>query len=537
MKKSSIIQRDRSFFGSFALAIAVCTVFLLNSCKNNPKPSIQPNIVFIFSDDHATQAISAYGGRLANVAPTPNIDRLANEGMRFDKCYVTNSICAPSRATILTGKHSHINGVIDNVTEFDGSQQTFPKLLQQAGYQTALVGKWHLKSDPTGFDYWNILPGQGQYYNPEFIEIGNEKRIEGYVTDVTTDIALEWMEKRDKEKPFCLMIQQKAPHRNWMPGPEKLTLFDEVDIPMPDNFFDNYENRSSAASTQEMEIDKFMWWGHDFKLPQWMIDELGGNFDEWAKEAWKNDNARFSAEQKAIWDSAYNPKNERFFKSHLEGKELAKWKYQRYIKDYLRCIASVDENVGRVQDYLEANGLKENTIIIYSSDQGFFLGEHGWFDKRFMYEESFRTPLIASWPGQIKEGSVNTDLVSNLDFAQTFLDIAGADQPEDMQGSSLKPLMLGNAPENWRKSVYYHYYEFPKWCSIQPHEGVSNAHHKLIYFYKIDEWELFDLERDPNEMKNEYSNPEYSSIVSKMKNELAQLRKEYMVPPLETDYK
>ena len=313
------------------LVVLALAVIVFTSCaeKQNPKQ----NIVFIFTDDHASQAISAYGGRLADIAPTPNIDRLANEGMRFDKCYVTNSICAPSRATILTGKYSHINGVKDNITEFDGSQQTFPKLLQKSGYQTAIIGKWHLKTDPTGFDYWNILPGQGEYYNPNFNEMGNKKRIEGYVTDLITDIATEWLDNRDKEKPFCIMIQQKAPHRSWMPGPKYLNLFDDVEIPLPDNYFDNYENRGSSAKNQEMEINNHMAWGHDLKIPQRMIDELGGNFNEWSKGVWKDNNERFTKEQKKAWDIAYNSKNEKFFKSRLKGKELAKCSPKQNLSD------------------------------------------------------------------------------------------------------------------------------------------------------------------------------------------------------------
>ncbi len=508
------------------LSIALLVIISV-SCKNETiiLSKKKPNIVFLFTDDHASQAISAYGGRLADIAPTPNIDRLANEGMRFDKCYVTNSICAPSRATILTGKHSHLNGVMNNGNKFDGSQQTFPKLLQQSGYQTAIIGKWHLKTDPTGFDYWNILPGQGNYYNPDFIEMGNKKRFEGYVTNLTTDFAFEWLDKRDKEKSFCLMLQHKAPHRNWSPEAKYLTAFDDVEIPMPDNFFDDYQNRGSAAKNQEMEIATHMQWGHDMKLSQSMVEKIDSGY-----KGWRNGEIeRMTKDQKAIWDKAYNPKNEKFIKSNLEGKELAKWKYQRYLKDYLRCIKSVDDNIGRVYEYLEKNGLLENTIIVYSSDQGFYLGEHGWFDKRFMYEESFSTPLIASWPGKIKPGSVNKDMVSNLDFAQTFLDIAGIKQPEDMQGRSLKPLMLGETPSDWRESLYYHYYEHPGIHNVQPHEGVANVRYKLIHFYKINEWEFYDLQNDPNEMKSEYDNSEYSEIVVEMKRELEELKDEYDV--------
>ena len=354
----------------------------------------RPNIVFVFSDDHATQAISAYGGRLAEVAPTPNLDRIAAEGMRFTRCMVTNSICGPSRATILTGKYSHKNGFFMNEkTRFDGSQQTFPKLLQKAGYQTAIIGKWHLASNPTGFDHWEILPGQGSYYNPDFINKDGKYRVTGYCSEVITEKAKKWLsDQRDKEKPFILMVQHKAPHRAWDPAPKYLTLFDDVTMPEPDTLFDDYEGRGTAARDQDMSIDKTMTMGRDLKVKE---RDVTGQF---VRQGY----GRMTDEQKALWDAAYQPKNDALAAANPQGKDLIRWKYQRYVKDYLRCVKSVDDSVGELQKHLKENGLAENTVFIYSSDQGFYLGEHGWFDKRFMYDESYRTPLLVSWPGQGK---------------------------------------------------------------------------------------------------------------------------------------
>ncbi|MCP5114553.1 MAG: sulfatase, partial [bacterium] len=393
----------------------------------------RPNILFVFADDHAYQAISAYGSKINH---TPNIDRLAREGMRFDRCLVTNSICAPSRAVILTGKYSHLNGVIDNRVTFDGSQQTFSKLLQKAGYQTAIVGKWHLKSDPTGFNYWEVLPGQGSYYNPDMRIAGGQQRHEGYVTDVITDLALDWLKnKRDTSKPFMIMYQHKAPHRNWMPGPKHLTLYDGVDMWEPPTLFDDYSHRASPAANQAMEIGRHMFAGHDLKI---LTPD-----DEAVYKQYMRSYGRLNAKQKAAWDAIYEPKNEALAKAYLTGRDLVRWKYQRYIKDYLRTIASVDDNLGRVLRWLDETGLAENTVVMYSSDQGFYLGEHGWFDKRWMYEESFRTPLVVRWPGVTAPGSVNNHMVSNVDFPETFLEIAGADVPADMQGRSLVPHLKG----------------------------------------------------------------------------------------------
>jgi arylsulfatase A-like enzyme len=466
----------------------------------------RPNILFIFSDDHAAQAISCYGSKINQ---TPNLDRIGNGGMVFENCFCTNSICGPSRAVILTGKHSHVNGFKRNGDRFDGSQQTFPKLLQKAGYQTAMVGKWHLKSDPTGFDYWHILIGQGPYYNPPMIENGQRVKHTGYTTDIITDISLNWLKsKRDKDKPFMLMYQHKAPHRNWQPGPDYLTMYDDVTIPEPPTLFDDYSGRGTAAHTQDMTIAKTMN-GRDLKLvpPRNLTDE-----------------------QKAKWDAAYNPKNEAFKKAELKGKDLVRWKYQRYIKDYLRCIASVDDNVGRVLDYLDESGLADNTVVIYSSDQGFYLGEHGWFDKRFMYEESYRMPLMVRWPGVTKPGSRNDELVSNIDFAETFLDIAGVQIPDDMQGRSLVPLMEGETPDDWRTALYYHYYEFPGAHSVRRHYGVRTKDHKLMHFYNLDEWELYDMQRDPSELHSVYDDPRYQNVVKDLKQEIKKFQDLYQVP-------
>ena len=464
------------------------------------------NVLFIFTDDHAYQAISAYG---SNRNKTPNIDRIAKDGMLFNRAFVTNSICAPSRAVILTGKHSHLNGQLTNGQRFDGAQQTFPKLLQNNGYQTAMIGKWHLKSDPTGFDFWQVLQGQGPYYNPPMNTAEGVKKITGYTTDVITDVTLEWLKNgRDKNKPFFVMSQHKVPHRNWQPGPKYLTKYDDIEIPEPDTLRDNYKNRLEPASTQAMTIDRHLSTS-DLKL------RTPGNL---------------TPEQKAKWDAAYGPKNEAFTKANLEGDDLFKWKYQRYVKDYLRCIDSVDENIGRLLDYLEEADLAENTVVIYSSDQGWYLGEHGWYDKRWMYEESFRTPLIIRWPGVTKAGSQNADLVQNLDYAQTFLDICGVKSPRDMQGASIVPLLKGKKPKDWRKSLYYQYYEYPGAHSVRRHYGVRTDRYKLIHFYMLDGWELYDLKKDSNELNSLYGKKGYEKITSDLKAELKRLRDLYKVP-------
>ena len=484
-------------------SLLAVTIILSISAPAHAAEDTRPNILFIMSDDHAYQAISAYG---SVVNKTPNLDRIANEGMRFDRCYVTNSICGPSRAVILTGKYSHLNGFTTNGKTFNGKQQTVAKLLQAAGYQTAVVGKWHLKSEPTGFDYWHVLIGQGPYYNPSMRTPEGVVKHTGYTTDIITDQALEYLKnQRDEEKPFFLMYQHKAPHRNWQPGPKYLNKYDGVTIPEPATLYDDYSGRGSAASTQEMTIERHLS-PNDLKLvPQRSLND----------------------EQKVAWHKAYDPKNKAFAEAKLEGRALVKWKYQRYVKDYLRCIDSVDENVGRVLDYLDESGLAENTVVFYTSDQGWYLGEHGWYDKRWMYEESFRTPLMVRWPGVTKPGSVDRHLSMNLDFAETFLEIAGASIPEDMQGISLKPVLTHQDPDDWRKSIYYHYYEFPGAHAVQKHYGVRTDRYKLIYFYELDEWELYDLDEDPHELLSVYSDPAYEKIIKDLEKELERLRTQY----------
>ena len=495
-----------------------------------PAASDRPNILFVFTDDHAYQAISAYGSMINH---TPHLDRIARDGMRFDRALVTNSICAPSRAVILTGKYSHLNGVLNNRLEFDGSQQTFPKLLQAAGYQTAIFGKWHLKTAPTGFDAWEVLPGQGAYYNPD-MRVGpadTRRRHEGYATDVVTDLSLEWLkEQRDPDKPFMLMSQHKAPHRNWMPGPEHLALYDGQHIWEPPTLFDDYLGRASPAANNRMEIGRHMTLASDLKV----APPPGTPEDDRQLQQWKRMHGRLTPEQQAVWDAAYGPKNQAFWEANPQGKDLIRWKYQRYIKDYLRCIASVDDNVGRLLRYLDETGLAENTVVIYSSDQGFYLGEHGWFDKRWMYRESLRTPLLVRWPGVVQPGSANSDLVSNLDYAQTFLEIAGVEAPPDMQGLSLVPLLKGETPRNWRQSFYYHYYESQVAHGVPAHEGVRTNRHKLIRFYESDEWELYDLDRNPEETQSVYGQPAMKRVTDELMAELRRLRKMYGVtePPL-----
>ena len=470
----------------------------------------RPNIVFIFSDDHGYQAISAYNDP-RKLIDTPNLDRLAREGMRFDRCIVPNSICGPSRATVITGKYSHTNGFYNNTnSRFDGSQVTFPKLLQAAGYQTGFVGKWHLVSNPTGFDYWEMLPGQGVYYNPPMIRNGQQVRHTGYVTDIITDLTLDWLTKRDKDKPFLIMCHHKAPHREWEPNLKYLGHDKDRDYPLADTLFDDYSGRGKAEHEQDMMIRSTMN-PRDLKLvaPKTLTPE-----------------------QLKVWNAYYEPRNEAFRKADLKGKDLVRWKYNRYMHDYLGCIRSIDESVGRLLKYLDDNGLADNTIVVYSADQGFYLGEHGWFDKRWIFEESLRTPLLVRWPKVVKPGSVNKDMVSNLDFAETFLEAAGRQVPAAMQGRSLVPLLKGQMPADWRKSFYYHYYEHPGPHNVARHYGVVTDRYKLVHFYEpaFNYWELFDLKKDPQEMKSVYGTAEYASVQKELEAELARLRKDLKVP-------
>jgi len=502
----------------YTALVGLGAIFSQNAVPQNAVRQ-RPNIIYIMSDDHAYQAISAYGGILKDAAPTPNIDRIARDGMRFNRCLVTNSISGPCRAVILTGKYSHLNGFVKNEvqTPFDGSQQTFPKLLQKAGYSTAIIGKWHLISDPTGFDHWEILPGQGSYYNPEFINKDGRHIEKGYVTELITDKCLEWLKTiKDNGKPFMLMMHHKAPHREWQPGPEELSLYKNVTFPEPATLFDDYSNRGTAEKTQDMTISKTMRLEEDLKL---------------YKDRSKMRNTgltRMDSLQMANWNNVYDPIISEFYRSGLTGNDLIRYKYQRYLQDYLACIAAVDKSVGEVLDYLKAAGLDKNTVVIYASDQGFYLGEHGWFDKRWMFEESYRTPLLIQWPGVVKPGSVNNDMVSNIDLPETFLEIAGTDIPDDMQGRSMVPVLKGKTPSNWRKEHYYHYYEYPGSHMVKRHYGMSTERYKIMhYYYDIDEWELYDLKTDPQEMKNVFNDPAYASVRKKLQKRLIILMKKY----------
>ena len=497
---------------NFALAIFAAPLLTSWGAMQTAGPA-RPNIVFIFSDDHAYQAVSAYGDA-RKLIQTPNIDRLAQQGMLFERCLVTSSICGPSRAAVLTGKYAHLNGFYTNETvPFDGSQQTFPKLLQKAGYQTAMIGKWHLGSDPTGFDHWEILPGQGQYYNPPMIRDGQKVEHEGYVTDVITDLSLDWLRQRDKTKPFLLMCQHKAPHMPWEPAIKNLNWDKDRQYPVPETLFDDYgDGRGLAWRDNGMQIAKALNNDH-LKL---------------------NPPADLPPELQKAWDAYYEPRNAAFRAANLTGKDLVYWKYQRYMHDYLGSLLSVDESVGRVLDFLEKEGLAENTIVIYSSDQGFFLGEHGWFDKRWILEESLRTPFLVRWPGVTRPGSRNDRIVSLLDVAETFVDVAGLPKPADMQGRSLVPLLRGESPADWRTSFYYHYYEYPRWHRVRPHYGVITDRYKLVHYYMpdVDDWELYDLKVNPLETKNFINDPAYSKTVDELKAELARLRTELKLPPV-----
>ncbi|MBN2416290.1 sulfatase [bacterium] len=492
------------------------------SCSLRERAAKQrPNILFIFSDDHAVQSIGACG---SVINTTPNIDRLAGEGVTFDRCFCANSICAPSRASILTGKHSHANGKKTNGDTFDIGQTLFPALMQQAGYATALIGKWHLRAEPRGFDHWEILPGQGSYYNPDFMTAEGTVRREGYVTEIITDRSLDWLRNRPgPERPFLLMCQHKAPHRVWAPGPGQLDLYREGEIPEPETLFDTWDDRVEMLKENEMTIARHLMYDYDLKVPGLnRPDALGRDF--------KNpEYARMTPAQRDRWDAAYKQENDAFRSMNLSGKALVRWKYQRYIKDYLRCVAAVDESVGRLLDYLDETGLAGNTIVVYSSDQGFYLGEHGWYDKRWMYEESFRMPFLIRWPGHAAAGTRTAALSQNIDFAPTFLDAAGIRIPGEMQGMSLLPLLRGRTPGGWRDALYYHYYEKGE-HNVPPHEGARDRRYKLIHYYEQDLWELFDLETDPRELHNRYRDPAYGDIAARMHTTLDRLKKQYAVP-------
>lgn len=502
----------------------------------------RPNIIVMMTDDHTAQAMSCYGSRLVE---TPNLDRLAREGMLFENCYVPNAISGPSRACILTGKYSHANGFTDNSRTFDGDQQTFPKLLHEAGYQTAMIGKWHLNSDPQGFDFWSILVGQGEYYSPQFIENGERIVEPGYVTDIITDKAIAFLERRDPSRPFAMLYYHKAPHRNWMPAQRHLGINDDRVYPEPENLLDDYAGRGRAAREQAMEIGRDMWPEWDLKLLEpevleqsWELEETGDANRDDVKRAndWRASIRQFQAaygrmtpEEKARWNEAYAPRiaEWRRIKDTYSPEELVRWKYQQYMKDYCAVIRGVDENVGRLLDYLERIGELDNTIVVYTSDQGFFLGEHGWFDKRFMYEECQRTPLLVRYPKAVGAGTRSQALAMNIDLAPTFVEMAGIEVPSDMQGRSLVPVLTsaGAAPDDWRTGVYYHYYEYPSWHSVKRHYGIRTADWKLIHFYNdVDEWELYDMRSDPHEMHNRYDDPACAAVRAELHEQLEALQ-------------
>ena len=506
----------------YSLAGAAALTSLTSSSPKQSEPEGPYNIVYIMTDDHTAQMMSCYDRRYIQ---TPNLDRIAQDGVRFTNSFVANSLSGPSRACMLTGMHSHANGFADNnyTTVFDNTQRTFPKLLQQAGYQTAVVGKWHLKSEPVGFDYWEVVPDQGDYYNPRFITPQGMHREDGYISDLITDKSLKWLDNRDEDKPFCILIHHKACHREWQPDLKYLNEYEDVTFPIPDTFYDTYDGRQ-AAQEQEMTIAKDMRLVSDTKIiPK---DEKAPDYHEYAYAV-----SRLTPEEKSVYDEFFGKISEDFYARNLQGNDLAEWKFQRYMRDYAKVVKSVDDNVGRVLDYLEANGLMDNTLVVYTSDQGFFMGEHGWFDKRFMYEESFRTPLVMNLPeGFDRKGDVD-EMVQNIDYAPTFLELAGLPVPEDIHGESFLPLLKGKKPANWRKSLYYHFYEYPAVHMVKRHYGVRTDRYKLIHYYNdIDSWELFDLHEDPQELNNLYGKPEYKKITKKLIKELERLQKQYDDP-------
>ena len=511
MHKKSLAMKNILFILIVTLIAGSCTGRRSTSAEE-ASVSAPPNIIFIMSDDHAAQAITAYGGIYDSLAPTPNIDRIASGGIRLNNVFCTNAICGPSRACILTGKYSNINGYYKNESggKFNPDQWTFPEELHRNGYQTALFGKWHLGSEPRGFDYYKFHQGGGQqgfYWDPVYNENGKTVNEKGYATNLTTDYALEWLEKAaSSDQPFCMLLQYKAPHRNWDPDSIYQDLWEEVEMPYPETFNDDYKTREKTAGDTDMTMD-------DLNRRDMKLTPPDGLTDVELRQWYAYGNKR--------GEVVYPDKS-------LTPEENRRWKYQTYIKDYLACIKSVDDNVGRVLDYLDRHGLAENTMVIYTADQGFYLGEHGWFDKRFIYEESLRMPFLVRYPAKIKAGTTNNDIITNIDFAPMILEAAGMKAPEEVQGTSFFNNLTGQTPDDWQKSMYYHYYEFPYWHHVQPHYGMRNQRYKLAHFYyNIDVWEFYDLEKDPNELTNAIDDPEYAVLIDQMKEELHQLMVKY----------
>nr|WKN35596.1 sulfatase [Tunicatimonas sp. TK19036] len=522
------------FYQHIVWCILGCLLIAPAAQSQKKTSAERPNIICIFTDDHAFQAVSAYGGPLSKIAPTPNIDRLANEGMLFTQAYVENSICTPSRATLLTGMYSHQHGQTRLGSRMNYDKTWFVELLQKAGYQTSIFGKWHLSVDPKGFDYYKLLFDQGEYYNPKFKspETDGEYITEhGYATNLITDHAIEWIDQQaEQDQPYCILINHKAPHRNWMPDLKNISLYTEDAFPETPTLFDDYATRGSQMQTQELTVAHQLGYAFDLKVEE-LKDEPTLQY---IKDSWPIAMNTLTPEQRQQWAKAYAAQNKDFLANRPTGDDLVRWKYQRFIKDYCRTVHSVDEQVGRLLDHLEKEGELDNTIIVYTSDQGFFLGEHGLYDKRFMYEEAFRTPLLIYYPPKIKAGSVSDELVQNIDFAPTFLDVAGVAIPDAMAGTSLVPLFKNGKNKNWRKSLYYQFYDYPAVGMVRRHYGIRTDRYKLIHWYgegyeddpDIDVWEMYDLQKDPTEVNNVYNSASYARIQEKLKSDLAQLRED-----------
>lgn len=526
-------QNPLALSGALILA---STPGLLAPAQAAPREKDGPrrlNIIHIMTDDHSYQAISAYGHPLSAQAPTPNMDRLAREGIRFDKAYVENSLSTPSRACLMTGLYSHQNGQRTLGAGIDTTVTFVSELLRQGGYQTAMIGKWHMQCEPKGFDFYYVLRGQGEYYTPTFkSHESNGQYIpeEGYATDLITDHAIEFLENRDPDKPFCLYVHHKAPHRNWLPDVKYLDLYEDVTFPLPATFHDDYSGKGEAARVQRMTIDQDMSMIYDLKVNE--LDEEPTRSGH-TKNMLERGLARMDSASRARWEAAYGPRNRAFLESGLEGEDLLEWKFQRYIRDYLRCIRSVDDSVGEILEYIDTHGLADNTIVVYTSDQGFYMGEHGWFDKRFMYEESFRTPLIIRYPGG-KAGKVSDAFIQNLDFAPTYLDVAGIEAPEEMSGRSILPVIKkgGKEPCKWRKYMYYHYYDLPSEHNVLKHDGVADKRYKLIHFYggaDGDYSEFYDLRKDPDEMNNLIADKRYRRKIARLQRRLDDFREKLAV--------